>query len=221
MGRDEWEEIRLEADICENSVVMFLQAAIRPNLLDDILHHYPQPKSYNEWKVTILKADQNQRNSATTHSFHSSSGNNSFRCNSYTNVPFCLHVHPSTTPNPLLGQSESKNHPSPSSSSQSATATPKPKNCWKCGNMNHISRNCPQNAPYAKVCALYNHVDELDAAYEAASSGAENIRRMLDSEEDVRDDPDCRTILERLLSEHLVFVECNEWLLRPRCLLLM
>lgn len=56
----EFEEIRLEADICENSLIMFLQAALRPSLLDEILRRDPQPYSYSEWKAATLKADHNQ-----------------------------------------------------------------------------------------------------------------------------------------------------------------
>lgn len=69
----EFEEIRLEADLCDDSIIMFLKAALRPSLLDDILRRDPQPTSYIDWKNTTLKCNHNQRNSAATRSFNSNS----------------------------------------------------------------------------------------------------------------------------------------------------
>ena len=56
----EFEEIRLEAGLCEESLVMFLQAALRPSLLDEVLRRDPQPITYSDWKSASLKADHNQ-----------------------------------------------------------------------------------------------------------------------------------------------------------------
>lgn len=218
----EFEELRLESNICENSLVMFLQAALRPSVLDEVMRRDPQPQSYSEWKTAVLKADQNQRNSAATRSFNSNStfhpsrrqGNSfipfSYR-NSSTNRPSATTATPSST-------QTSTTHRPPSKTSNSTNHHPKDnssspnKNCWKCNDPAHISRNCPLNATSnPKLRALFEHVDEIEAAYDAASSGADTIRSMLDSEQEVdADDVECRTLLERLVSEHPVFLGHDE-----------
>ena len=82
----EFEAIRLEADICENSLIMFLQAALRPSILSEVLRHDPPPKTYTEWKSTSLRADHNQRNSAATKQFHNPSSSFPHRPNAL--IPF-------------------------------------------------------------------------------------------------------------------------------------
>ena len=69
----EFEELRLESDICENSVIMFLQAALRPSIVAKFLRCYPPPQSYSDWKSASLRADHNQRYSSATRSFHNPS----------------------------------------------------------------------------------------------------------------------------------------------------
>ena len=205
----EFEELRLESDICENSLIMFLQAALRPSLLEEVMRRDPQPVSYLEWKNTVLKADQNQRNSAATKSFNSNSSTHPARRTNNTFIPFpfrnssSIRSNPTTTtPSAPSTQTNSNQRP------DSKTGTNK--NCWKCNDPSHLSRNCPKNATSnPKLRALFEHVDEIDAAYHAASSGAKSIRSMLDSETDI-EDTECRTLLERLVSEHPVFVKHDE-----------
>jgi hypothetical protein len=83
----EFEEIRLEADICENSVIMFLQAALRPSILQEVLCRDPSPISYIDWKTASLRADHNQQSSAATKSFHQHSFPPQPRQNTF--IPFC------------------------------------------------------------------------------------------------------------------------------------
>ena len=186
-----------------------MQAALRPSLLEEVMRRDPQPVSYLEWKNAVLKADQNQRNLAATKSFNSNSSTHPTRCPNNTFIPFAF-------------QNSSSSHSNPTTTTPSAPSTQtnlnqRPdskagtnKNCWKCNDPSHLSRSCPKNATSnPKLRALFEHVDEIDAAYHAAFSGAESIRSMLDSETDI-EDAECRTLLERLISEHPVFVEHDE-----------
>ena len=68
----EFEDIKLEANICDDSLIMFLQPALRPSILSEVLRRDPPPTSYAEWKSASLRADHNQRNSAATKTFHQS-----------------------------------------------------------------------------------------------------------------------------------------------------
>lgn len=211
----EFEEIRLEADICENSLIMFLQAALRPSLLDEILRRDPQPYSYSEWKAATLKADHNQRNSAATRSFHSNSSHNTSTTRRQTTfLPFCPR-HPPQTSNgtnlitaPPTSKTDSNNR-LPTLPVSKDSLNSKAKTCWKCGKLGHISRECLENSANPKVRALFEQIDELDSIFETASSGAESIRKLLDSSDESIDN-DCRTFLERFISDNLFFVEYDE-----------
>ena len=112
----------------------------------------------------------------------------------------------STTHRPSSKTSNSTNHHPKDNSSSSN------KNCWKCNDPAHISRNCPLNTTSnPKLRALFEHVDEIEAAYDAASSVADTICSMLDSKQEVdADDVECCTLLERLVSEHPVFLGHDE-----------
>ena len=164
-----FEDIKLEANICDDSLIMFLQPALRPSILSEVLRRDPPPTSYAEWKSASLRADHNQCNSAATKTFHQSS-NYSTRSTSF--IPF----RPRLNPN---GQSSSS---SPSSSSNippstttttipdsnkprtyinqhhSKTPNSKDKNCWKCGKEGHFSRTVPTTRPTLKYGASSNNV---------------------------------------------------------------
>lgn len=206
-----FEEIRLEAGLCEQSLIMFLQAALRSPLLDEVLRCDPQPSTYSEWKTAILKADHNQRNSTATRSFHSNTSSQLFSHRPNNPFPFCPRQTTSST-NPQLQQQPSSttvdNKPKTAIPSYSNTV-PKAKTCWKCGKVGHISKDCLENSANPKVRALFDQFDALNAAYEATSSGIEVIRGLLESDTEILED-DCRTFLERFVSEHPVFVEYDE-----------
>ena len=191
----EFEEIRLEANICENSVVMFLQAALRPSILNEVLRRDPPPVSYSDWKSASLRADQNQRNSAATRSFQSSSSlpqkhshfqpfRQRFLSSSITNSSTSTPTPDKIKPRPQHTHSEHK------------TSDSKNKNCWLCGKEGHFSRNCPDKSSNSKVRALLEHCEDLDAAYEAASTGADYIRNLVESNSEEVDDDECRLVLE-------------------------
>ena len=206
----EFEDLRLEADICENSLVMFLQSALRPSVLNEVLRRDPPPVTYTEWKAASLRADHNQRNSAATRTFHQQTFPTQ-RSNSF--VPFrprptfSTNVTAATSSNPSTDKIIPKPNISPFSSKH---ADSKNKNCWKCGKEGHFSRNCPDQSSNSKIRALFDHCDELDAAYEATSTGADFLRKMLESEGDDIDDEECRSALERFVFDHPVFVEHDE-----------
>ena len=163
----EIEEIRLEADICENSLIMFLQAALRPTLLEEILRRDPQPSSYAEWKAATLKVDHNQRNSAATHSFHSNSSHNTTRRQNNF-FPFRTRNPQTTTANatalttlPLVPNVNSGSNPRAPTGMPTAPKDPsnsRTKTCWKCGNLGHISKNCLENSSNLKVRALFEQM---------------------------------------------------------------
>ena len=204
----EFEEIRLEAGLCEETLIMFLQAALRPSLLDEVLRRDPQPTTYSDWKSASLRADHNQRNSHATRTFHSSGSlpNSSRRPNNFFN--FRPRQTPQQTPPNLVPQqpnppAQLKNVP------QTSNTTTKPRNCWKCGKSDHISKDCVENSSNPKVRALLEQFDTIDAAFEVTSSGVEVIRRMLDSGTEVVEE-DCRVLLDRFISEHPIFVEHDE-----------
>lgn len=214
----EFEEIRLEAGLCEESLIMFLQAALRQSLLDDVLRRDPQPVTYSEWKAATLKADHNQRTSSATRSFHSASL-------PYQRKPFTFRRPYNSSqppiPSPTQAYIPPSQNPVPQTSNDTKTRPSippptthsKPKTCWKCGKEGHFARDHPQDkTSNPKVRALLEQLDELDAAYEAASSGAETIRRMLDPSTPVEDDEDdeCRVFLERFTTEHPFFLEYDE-----------
>jgi hypothetical protein len=216
----EFEELRLEADICENSLIMFLQAALRPSILNEVLRRDPPPTTYNEWKSTSLRADHNQRNSAATKSFHQQPFSSNSR--STTFIPFRPRQtlsHQPTLPQSTLSSaaptkiSLPQTNPEtikPRTFTSNKTANGKSKNCWKCGAEGHFSHLCPENSTNNKVRALFEQCEELDAAYVAASSGADFIRKLLDHEPEGADDEECRCVLERFINEHPVFVEYDE-----------
>jgi hypothetical protein len=218
----EFEEIRLEADICENSVVMFLQAALRPSILQEVLRRDPPPVSYIDWKTASLCADHNQRSSAATKSFHQHSFPPQPRQNTF--LPFRSRFNFNNQPSTSTSHSTTSvphttttpaNHTQLDYKSRAPTTghhlsvnkpTTKNKNCWKCGKEGHFSNNCPDNAPNLKVRALFEQCEELDAAYEAASTGADFIRKLVESPTDDFDDDECRAVLERFVCDHPVFV---------------
>jgi hypothetical protein len=212
----EFEEIRLEANICENSVVMFLQAALRPSILNEVLRRDPPPVSYSDWKSASLRADQNQRNSAATRSFQSSSSLPQKHSNFQ---PFRQRFLASSIPSSTSGTANSststptpdKIKPRPQHNhSVHKTSDSKNKNCWLCGKDGHFSRNCPDKSSNSKVRALLEHCEDLDAAYEAASTGADYIRNLVESNSEEVDDDECRLVLERFVNAHPVFVEHDE-----------
>ena len=91
------------------------------------------------------------------------------------------------------------------------TRTFKSKNCWNCGDEGHFSNNCPKKNPNnSKIRALLEQFDDIDAAYETASSGADLLRHLVESNADDVDDDECRTVLERFMNGHPVFVEHDE-----------
>lgn len=215
----EFEEIRLEANICENSVIMFLQAALRPSLLEEVLRRDPPPKTYSDWKTASLRADHNQRNTAATKSFQSLSSaprrqssflpfRHRFHTNYQSNKPAAPTLPSSNTVTP---SQDTPNKPTPlRNHSSHKTSGSKNKNCWNCGKEDHFSRNCPDKSSNSKVRALLEQCEDLDAAYEAASTGADFIRNLVESNpEDVNDD-ECRLVLERFVTSHPVFVEYDE-----------
>lgn len=214
----EFEEIRLEADLCDDSIIMFLQAALKPSLLDDVLRRDPQPSSYNEWKAAVLKSDHNQRNSAATRTFHSNSSFNNprrpfsslpFRPRNMYNPPASTTTTTPTIQTPALkttplrpvADTISSKDPNPSSS--------KPRVCWKCGDPSHLARECLKKSSNSKVRALYEQFEQLDSAIELASSGTETIRNLLDSEHEIIDD-ESREVLERFITENPFFVGYDE-----------
>ena len=212
----EFEETRIEAGICENSVIMFLQAALRPSILNEVLRQLPPPVSYSEWKAASLRADHNQRNLAATRSFQSSSSvppcHSSFQpfrqrfttSNSHS-TPHNPTSVPSTTP--TTSAETNKTRPQQTTFKQTGQKT---KNCWNCGKEGHFSHNCPDKSSNSKVRALLEQCEVLDSAYEAASSGADFIRNLIDSHSDDVDDDECRMVLERFVNAHPVFVEYVE-----------
>ena len=193
---------------------MFLQSALRPSILDDVLRRDPQPTSYNEWKTAILKADQNLCNSAATRSFHSNpSLNPSHRQNSSSFIPFPYRNPSSNKPPSIINNNTTLNPQAPPTklrpSAGTTTSNANNVNCWKC-NGPHYSNKCPQNATSnPKLRALIEHFDEIDSAYETASAGTESICKMLDSEVE-GEDSECHALLERLVNEHPVFVRHDE-----------
>ena len=208
----EFEETRLEASICDSSLIMFLQVALRPSILHEVLRRDPVPITYKEWKSASLRADHNQRYNAATKSFQVQSTNSSYRHNTF--LPFR-----SRFPNTSVTQTPAPQSTPASSGNPTSTAnqhsqikshthgnTKKNNNCWKCGKEGHFSNKCPENAPNPKIRVLFDQCDELDAAYEATSSGAEHIRKMLESQ----DDEDCHEVIERYIHEHPVFVVYDE-----------
>ena len=196
---------------------MFLQSALRPSILDNVLCRDPQPSSYNEWKTAVRKSDQNLWNSAATCSCHSNPSSNPSRRQNSSFMPFAYrnsnsskttNAGPNATQTPTNPRAETT---TPKTRNTAPASAPNPNNvsCWKC-NGPHYSIKCPLNSTSnPKLRALIEHFDEIDAAYETAFTGAESIRGMLDSVME-EEDSECRTILECLVSEHPVFVGHDE-----------
>jgi hypothetical protein len=215
----EFEEIRLEANICENSVIMFLQAALRTSILNEVLRRDPPPKTYSEWKAASLRADHNQRNSAATRSFQQLSTSSlpqrqstfqPFRQRFTTNNQTSNSANSISTSSTNPPSTQDSNKPRMNNNTSQKPSGTKNKDCWNCGDPNHFSRNCPNKSSNAKVRALLEQCEDLDAAYEAASTGAHFIRNLVDSNPEDVDDDECRLVLERFVNAHPVFVEYDE-----------
>lgn len=193
---------------------MFLKAALRPSLLDDILQRDPLPASYNDWKSTTLKCDHNQCNSALTRSFHSTSSFNNnrrpfptllFKPRQFLSTP----SNPTTTPSSTTLNVPTTQPLANTQNNKDSNTVSKQKVCWKCGEPGHFARECLKKSSNSKVRALYEQFEELDSALKIASSGAETIRNLLDSEDEIIDD-DCRLVLERFLTDNPFFVGHDE-----------
>jgi hypothetical protein len=202
-----FEDLRAEADFCDNAIIFQLHRALCEDVRNEVNHRCPRPMTYQGWKDTILQVDQDLRRNAAAGAFY----NPSTRSRRFTPaLPFRPQAAGGqlATTTPRAPIAFNANAPSkaiiPTSAivaGPSSAANLDNILCWKCGARGHLSRQCTTvvKAPGKLTRQLLEIADSFDSSVEV-------IRQLLEVAEELPEDgDDDREMFVRFMAEHPSF----------------